>query len=392
VSEPTYGVARGEKELPELARLVSHAFAGPLEGSSEWLRAAGLQHVRVLHDGGRPVASLLRVPMAQYFGQRSVPMMGVAGVAVAPEARGRGHARRIMQSALLEMHEEGWPISCLYASTQSLYRQVGYEQAGHRFMIRIPLSQIDVRERSAAVAPLDDGNAAEVEACYRDFACAQQGWLDRGDYCWKRVREMRGERYHAFGVRSGTRLDGYAFLTQRRKVESGRHDVILSDVAFRTPSAGRRLLGFFADFATVGDELVFHGGPHHPLLWLLGQQRFTVTLRDYWMTRITDLARALEGRGYASAVSARVHLEVADELIGKNAGRWVLSVESGKGAVQKGGSGEVRMEARALAALWTGFATPAQLRTLGAIEGTEAALGTLGALFASGTPSMPDMF
>jgi predicted acetyltransferase len=391
VSEPVYGEVRGEDDLPELARLVSHAFAGPLEGAAEWLRAAGLQHVRVLREGGRPVASLLRIPMGQYFGGRSVPMMGVAGVAVAPEARGRGLARRIMRQGLLEMHAEGWPISCLYASTQSLYRQVGYEQAGHRFMIRVPLSQIDVRERSAPVLPLADKSAAEVEACYRDFATAQQGWLDRGVYCWARVREMRGERYHGFGVEENGKLSGYLYLLQKRK-ENGRHDVLTSDLAFRTPQAGRRLLGFLADFATVGEDAVVFGGPHHPLLWLLGQQRFTVTLRDYWMTRLTDVVRALEGRGYPTAVSARVQLEVSDELIAKNAGRWVLSVEKGRGTVEKGGSGEVHIEARTLAALWSGFATPEQLRLLGAIEGSNAALSVLGAVFASGTPAMSDMF
>jgi predicted acetyltransferase len=52
----------------------------------------------------------------------------------------------------------------------------------------------------------------------------------------------------------------------------------------------------------------------------------------------------------------------------------------------------VRIEARTLAALWSGFATPEQLGLLGAIEGSAAALSVLGAVFASGTPAMSDMF
>jgi predicted acetyltransferase len=50
------------------------------------------------------------------------------------------------------------------------------------------------------------------------------------------------------------------------------------------------------------------------------------------------------------------------------------------------------MGANALAALWSGFAMPAQLRVLGAIEGPESALDALSGVFASGTPSMTDMF
>ncbi len=63
--------------------------------------------MRLLREGGTDVACALRVPMGQFFGGRSVAMMGVAGVAVAPEARGRGLATRVMQEVLREAREEG---------------------------------------------------------------------------------------------------------------------------------------------------------------------------------------------------------------------------------------------------------------------------------------------
>src|ERR1700716_1195012 len=97
-SGPTYkyDVASAEKDMPSLARLISLAFGTPLEGVNTWLTNAGVHEVRVLREGAADVACALRVPMGQFFGGRSVPMMGVAGVAVAPEARGRGLATRIM--------------------------------------------------------------------------------------------------------------------------------------------------------------------------------------------------------------------------------------------------------------------------------------------------------
>jgi predicted acetyltransferase len=319
-------------------------------------------------------------------------MLGIAAVAVAPEARGRGLARRIMQEALVEIHEDGWPISCLYPSTQSLYRQVGYEQAGHRFMTRVPLAQIDVRDRQDRLVALDESHQPAVLACYEAFASSLDGWLDRGTFGWLAVRERRGERYSGFGIGSREHLDGYTFFTQRVRPETGRHDLVLSDVAFRTPAAGRRLLGFLADFATIGDDLVFAGGPHHPLHWLLGQQRHTVTFKNYWMLRMVDVPRALAARGYPPGLRARVSLEVNDDLIGANHGRHVLTVEDGRGHVEAGGDGSVRIGVRALAALWSGFVTPAQLRLVGAIEGTGDATAALGAAFAGGTPAMSDMF
>src|SRR5690606_34027440 len=140
------------------------------------------------------------------------------------------------------------------------------------------------------------------------------GMLDRGPYVWGRIRKFRDETYHGFGVRdSEGRLDGYVFLTQRRKPESGRHDVILSDLVFLNGAAGRRLLGFLADFQTIGDDLVFAAGPAHPALMLLGQQRYRIEFKGYWMIRVVDAAAALQARGYAG--TGKVGVEIDDDLI-----------------------------------------------------------------------------
>ncbi len=57
--------------------------------------------------------------------------------------------------------------------------------------------------------------------------------LDRGDYCRNRVEQMREVRFAGFGAPSATGdgLDGYLSLAQRRKPDTGRFDVALSDLA-----------------------------------------------------------------------------------------------------------------------------------------------------------------
>lgn len=400
-----YGPIDPQRDLPTIARLISFAFGVTRESAAAWISHAGPEHERALRVGeeggewGGIAACLLRIPMGQYFGGRSVPMLGIAGVATAPELRGRGHAAAMMRHGVREARRDGFPLSALYASTQSLYRKAGYEQAGHRVTVTIPLALIDVREREPAMVPLPEGDLGSVKACYSAFASMFAGTLDRGPYCWGRVENFRDEKYAGFGVPAAGevgprgRLDGYAYLAQRRKPDTGRYDVVLTDVAFRTPAAGRRLLGFFADFATVGDNLIFHGGPSHPLLYLLGQQRFTLAAKEYWMLRLTDVPAALEARGYAPGVSAEVHLEIADDVIPENAGRWVLTVEGGRASVSRGGRGDLRADVRALAAAYTGFLPPRALATTGGMEGDERSLDALGAVFAGqGAPWMTDFF
>ncbi len=387
-----------DADRPAVARLLHHAFAGQLDSIEAWLRTAGTEHMRVIREdgGGAIPACLLRIPMGQFFGGRSVPMLGIAGVAVAPEARGRGHAMDLMQQALRQGAAEGTPISCLYASTQSLYRRVGFEQAGHRFTTTVELGDIQIRERRGDLRPLTDDDDHAVRACYAAFATPFNGLLDRGPYCWGRIRLNWDQRFNGFGLFAGSTLRGYLMLNQKRDPALGRHDLTLTDFCFSDAEAGRRIWGFLADFATTGDRVIFHGSPLHPALTLLPQQQYTVAKRDYWMLRILDVRRAIEARGYNPAVTAGFCLEVADDLIPANAGLWTIRVRDGHAAAERGGDDALptlRCHVRGLAAMYSGLYTPRQARLVGLAEGDDRALDCAGAAFAcGGTPWMTDMF
>lgn len=389
---------RGEADLVDVARMLSLAFAGPREGTRQFIDNAQPENIRILRltndPSARPQACFVRVPMGQYFGGKRVPMTGIAGVAVPPESRGGGLALTLMREALREIAAEGTPLSTLYASTQTLYRQVGYEQAGHRFQYRIPIERIAVRDRSMFVRPLTDDDQPAVEACCAAFARAFDGMLDRGPYLWRRVRRNRDDTYDGFGVFGDDgQFEGYLFMAQRRNVETGRHDLALSDLAYATPRAGRRLLGLLADFATVGDDVIFHGGPIHPLFTHMPQQRFTVQKRDYWMLRIVNLPAAIAARGFSASSRAAIHVHVVDDLLPENAGPWTIAIEGGRGQATRGGSGSpLHMNIRALAAIYAGLYSPTQARFAGLLEGDERTIAAADALFQPSCPWMTDMF
>jgi predicted acetyltransferase len=388
-----YGPAQ-DADIAAAAQIISLAFAGPLDSSEEWLRKAGVEHLRVLRDSaGVLLACLMRIPMGQFFGGSSMPLIGIAGVGVAPEARGRGIAGCLMAAAVQEIAAEGVPLSGLYPATLPLYRRVGYEQAGHRFEIRLPLKHIDCRDRSMPMRPIGQADRAAVQACYRAFASQFDGPLDRGAYVWNRVEQGRDVKYTGFAViGDGGAIEGYLYLSQQRKSHRGRMDITLSDVAFTTARAGRRLLAFLEDFSSIGDDVTLFGGPMHPLLALLSEQRYHVELRDHWMLRIVNLKQALQSRAFSPRIAAELHLEIEDPLIEANRGRWILSVEAGHASVQPGGRGDLRMDIRALASLYAGYHTAEQLLLLGACEGAIAAARAAAGIFAGTTPWMSDMY
>jgi predicted acetyltransferase len=75
----------------------------------------------------------------------------------------------------------------------------------------------------------------------------------------------------------------------------------------------------------IGAVRGWRGPTPHPLqLWLQEPRRLEVTVSDNPWLRILDLSTALAARTYA--VPGSVVLEVDDDLIESNAGRWQLSV------------------------------------------------------------------
>ena len=388
------------RDSDSVARLMSIAFAGPRDRIVQYVSAVGDEKIRTvrLNPGdAHASACLARIDAGQYFGGRIVPMAGVAAVAVAPECRGGGLALGMMGAALREAREQGYPISTLYASTQTLYRQLGYEQAGHRFRHVVDLARLGVRDRSMSVRGLTEQHESAVRACYGAFARTLDGMLDRNEFLWGRTRAWRDTAYDGFGVfdpGSGA-LEGYVFLTQNRDPVSGRHDLAISDAAFSTPRAGRRLLGFLADFSSMALHAELFGGPSHPLTALMPQQVFRTERKDWWMVRLLDVAKAVAARGYAPGVGASVSLRLSDGLLPENAGGWRLEVEGGRGRLEREsapGAGAVSMDVRAFASLYSGFVTATQAALLGWVEGPAERVASLDGVFAGATPSMVDMF
>src|SRR5262249_25066201 len=158
---------------------------------------------------------------------------------------------------------------------------------------------------------------------YRQFASSFDGTLDRGPYVWARTKKFRDADYEGFVyIGSMAQVQGYVRLSQTRKPETGGHDVTISDLAYTTGAAGRGLLRFIGAFAAMGEDAVFHGGAIHPLLTMIGARHYRVEKRDYWMIRVLDVEKAIAARGYVPGVRADFQIDLTDELIPENAGRW----------------------------------------------------------------------
>jgi predicted acetyltransferase len=110
------------------------------------------------------------------------------------------------------------------------------------------------------------------------------------------------------------------------------------------------------------------------------------------MLRIVDVVKALEKRGYPNGVQAELHLEVKDDLITENNGKFILTLANGRTEVTKGGKSELQLDISGLAPLYTGLLSAQKLQLMGKLEGSPTAINTANQIFAGTSPWMPDFF
>ena len=110
------------------------------------------------------------------------------------------------------------------------------------------------------------------------------------------------------------------------------------------------------------------------------------------MLRVLDLPAAIAARGFPPGMTAELHLDVADDLLEENRGRWRVRIADGRAAAERGGRGDLRIDVRGLAALYTSYAGAGDLAASGLAEGTPGALAAAAAAFAGPLPWLADFF
>jgi predicted acetyltransferase len=389
--EPAYRRAAGPGDFDAFARILARSFGLQREASEIAWRRLG-RDVRVLDDGGDVVACLAWYDCAQWWGGRSVRCAGVAAVGVEPHRRGAGLATRIVSASLAEAAELGFPLASLYPSNLALYRRAGFEIAGARHELVTRCADLPRAPHAESIVPLAAGSLdPRVRALHRACGARTNGWTDRNDALWERVREFRGEEREAFGVERGRELAGYVFIARRKRRAWG-FDLVVGDVAAEDAAAGRALLSFLASHGTIAVDVHLPLAPHDPLCALLESLPARHELHHPWMLRVLDLAAALAARGYPRHVSAEAEIEVEDALLPRNAGRFVVSVEDGIARVRRGGAGRVRLAARALGPWYAGAQSAEDLAWRGLASGPAEDLAALTAMTRGPYPWTTDFY
>jgi predicted acetyltransferase len=386
-----YSTLANPEDVQQLGTILDQCFVGSPGDSETYINLIGIEKLRLIRQSDQIVGGLATIPMGQWFGGQPVPMTGIAAVGIAPEYRGTGAAIAMMQHTLKELHTNDVPISVLYPATQRLYRKAGYEQGGISCTWEIPTQSIQVREQPLPLKAVFPINLEVFHDLYQKQARLTNGYLDRHPFIWQGlIRAFEKEMVCAYLIGPADQPQGYIIFSQHTKDD--RTFLRLRDWVVLTAAAAQTFWSFMANHRSQIEQVQWKGSAVDYLTLLLPEQTAKVKFTQRWMLRVVDVVKALEKRGYPPGIQAELHLEVRDELIAENNGRFILSVSNGRGEVNKGGKGELKVDIRGLAPLYTGLFTPHQLQLAGQLDATETALLAATQLFAGVSPSMPDFF
>ena len=381
-----------EEERDEVRALHRRAFNIPRELHGR-LPQPPARDVRVAELDGRIAGALRYHTIAHFFGGRSVPSAGIGGVAVAPEARGRRTAERLVVETLREVRASGLVTSTLYPATVPVYRRCGYEYAAFRVAFRTPLRLLP-RDVTAECEPWNDDALEEIAACYRSWAWDRNGVLDRPRGWWTRIlTNVEDADVFRVCVREEGRITGYLVYTQEKRKDSDwSFDLDCRDLVWTTPGSLAALLTFAGRHRSVARDLIWVGPPNDPLANVLSEQDAD---HEAWfrpMLRLVDVPGAFEARGYPPGLEAAVELGVRDPHFEENTGGWRVEVSNGTAKVTTAAAPRASTDVATLAAIWSGMLGAGDARRLGRLDAGDDEVATLQEMFAGALPWVNDWF
>ncbi|MDB9372271.1 GNAT family N-acetyltransferase [Nodularia sphaerocarpa] len=386
-----YSTLTHGEDIQQLGSILEQCFIMSAGDSEIYMKRLGVEKFRVIHQEQHVVGGLGIIPMGQWLGGQCVPMTGIAAVGIAPEYRGSGAAIALIENTIQELEQQEVPISVLYPATQRLYRKAGYEQGGSYCTWEISTDNIQVKETSLLLQPVDPQNYLIFEKLYQQQAKLIHGYLDRHPAIWQGLTQPDAhETVYGYLIGDKDQPQGYIIFTQERSKDGTMLRV--RDWTMLTNAAVRTFWAFIANHRSQIDQVQWKSSVIDSLTLLLPEQTAKIIQNQRWMLRIINLVKALEMRGYPPGVSAQLHLEVKDDLLTANNGKFILSVADGRGEVTKGGKGELQLDIKGLAPLYTSLFTPQQLQLTGKLHATETALLTATQIFAGASPAMADFF
>jgi predicted acetyltransferase len=374
-----------EEDLDRLVEIHGAAFpdargAAARRRNFEQSALGRLSDLVVAHSGDRILGHGFAFPLHAFFGGKAVPIVGIASVGVAPEARGRGVASALIQHIHEAARQAGSALSMLFAWRHGFYARLGYAEVAcsHRFGCdprAVPRAWVEAA-RGKELRAATGADREALLACYRREAVQRTGWLHRPETLWSRL--LLAERLRTVVVAKGEAgVAGYVVFEIAQDEPHAETRMFVRELVADDDDTRRTLWGFLGAQAGQVAEIEIELEARDPTPFALtdvdgrrgGTERIEHDLGSVVagpMVHLLDARRALGARGYAREGEANLSVE---------GDAFRLEVRGGEGKVVhlEPSSDRVELDARTLGSVAFGGLGALDAARLGLVRGpTEA--------------------
>ncbi len=377
-----FDTARTE-DFDELGELLGSLFHGGFDTESWAVEKKLLEPARTLlvRDGTDLVASATAFTRELTVPGARLPAAHVSMVGVAPTHRRRGLLTDMMRQQLGGVRDAGRePVALLWASEGRIYPRFGYGMASQRLLLECETTELRLPGPTPAEGRLRLARPAECRAelarVYDALRPDRPGWSSRGDVWWDYVlsdpathRGGATERRAVLHV-GPDGVDGYALYRTRGDWDAAgpRATTVVDEVVTGEPAAYLALWRMLLSLDLTRRLTFRTAALDEPLLRLVNEpRRLAGQLSDGLWLRVVDVPAALAARRYATPVD--VVIEVTDELLPDNTGRWRLTGgPDGATCVASDGPADLACDVRCLGELYLGGAGLGALAAAGRVR------------------------
>lgn len=358
----------------------------------------------VVSDGDVVQGRMLVLRFGQFFGGRSVSSCGIAGVAIAPEARGRGYGSALMKDTLGALADDGVSMGVLFFSNAIPYRKVGFELAGTRIRYRAALASCPSQRGPVMLREWDAGDLDKIKDVYTAFASESAGLMDRSDFFWEVMLDPPAEdTLHRYCVERDGAVTGYVTFSQHPELgalpyafaegdDNMSYALATRDLVWSDADSALALLGFAEGHRAWGTALMWTGPVEDALATLFADRPGKIDSANHWMCRLLDVARALGERGYPEDANCEFEIHVSDPILESNNASFRIAVADGRATVERIGKARSQIDIGALSAIFTGWLPPRDAGRLGRMDADRATITSMETAFAGPKPWLLETF
>jgi predicted acetyltransferase len=358
-----------EEEFPGYVRVVGSHF-----GSHEIEERIGRARSRMDLDRTMAVwdeGSIVATASAWTFdvtvpGGAALATAGVTFVGVLPTHRRQGLLRRMMRHQLDDVVARGEPLAALTASESVIYGRFGYGQASVKREWTLRREGTTFARPSTATGRIHLVDADEARTLLPDVYAAairripgavSRSEADWRNWFWDAPDERRGASALFFAVH-----DDGGYVAWRRH---GEEVLVVHELHAADDEVEAALWAFVLSIDLVREVRSRRRPVDERLPWRLADPRRMVVTKevDDLYVRVVDVAASLSARTYGS--DEPVVLELTDDFLPANAGRWSVS---GAGCERTTAPADLALTATELGSIYLGGVTPSVLARAGRIQ------------------------